>query len=226
MKPCIYTTISKNGDEITEFLPTARMILYSIHKAKNQGLADSEVCALAGLDAQNPMRWRVKYGTYFTDWLEEAIDHQSMDDAAVLERVGMIQAAQPGNYQYWRDMSRSKGVLKDEIKEVKITLNTDFSALLGGDLAEARKRILLKARGMVVPGRPGVATGAGEREHPGPGNRASDVQERSLEMANALGKDRGRSERSEPLPAVPKQDSFAMLVELLDEGEIPSSSEE
>lgn len=204
------------------------MILYSVKKAKNPHLSDGEACDLAGIDRQLPSRWLAKYGHHYREWIEEALDHDSADDAEVLERVGMVNAVQ-GNYQFWRDMARQKGVIKEEVKEVKISINTDFSALLNGvngDIVEARKRILLKARGVVVPGGPGMAAAAGVGEYPGAGDGAGELQERPLEMANALGTDRGRSERDQPLPALSERPAFASAYRVLDEGEVPPGAEE
>lgn len=154
MKPALRTVIDKNGGEETVFTPTALMVLYSIYKAKNQHLSDGEVCDLAKIDRKLPMRWRVKFGTYFTDWLEEAMEFESGDDAMVLERVGMMQAAQPGNFQYWKEMAKTKGVIKEEVPKQALTINTDFAVVLqasGGNLEKAREQLMQELRGIAPP---------------------------------------------------------------------------
>lgn len=209
------------------------MILYSIHRAKNQGLSDREVCIKAGIDEQLPMRWKVKYGTYFIDWLEEAIDQEGGDDAAVLERVGMMQAVQGGNFQYWREMARTKGVIKDELPKASLTINTDFTVIMqatGGNLDAARQQLLSAARGLAIPDGSRVVIpiviGNEQGKHSGEGAGASPLQARPVEMANALGTDRGRPEQGAPIPAVPQQATFAGSYAILDEGEVSSSPEE
>jgi len=229
MKPVIRTIVDKNGAEETVFTPTARMILYSIFKGKNPGMADHLVCEKAKIDPQLPMRWRVKYGVMYTEWLEEACDQESGDDAAVLERVGMMQAVQPGNFQYWREMSKTKGVIKEEAPKQGLTINTDFTVIMagaGGNLDAARRRLLSAARGLGDSGGAGVVELARLRGSQGEGVGAGHVQGRPLEMANALGPDRGRPEPGPAIPAISEQAAFAGSYEVLDEGEIPPGAQE
>lgn len=228
MKSILRRVIDKNGSEEMVFLPSARMILYSIEKAKNPGLSDSEVCALAGIDPQLPMRWRVKYHTYFTNWLEEAVDQDSGNDAAILERVGMVNALQ-GNFSFWKEMARSKGVIKDEEPKRGITVNTDFRVIMmasNGDLDAVRNQLLQATRGVGHEGGSGVALPDSKRERASPGSGAGQMQAGPLALDNALGPDGGRPERREPVPAVPKQATFAGSYSVLDEGEVPPDSEE
>lgn len=232
MKPVLREVVDKNGNTEMVFTPTARMVLYSIHKGRFPGLSDSEVCDKAGLDRELPARWEKKYGSYFTDWLTEAVDMDSGDDAAVLERVGMMQAAQPGNFQYWREMARTKGVIKDEQPKKGITLNTDFTVVLqnfGGDLAAAKDQLLRAARGLGESGGAGVVESHRLDHQPhepqGAGNRAGAMQGRPVALADSLGADRGRAEQREPVPAVPQRPAFASTYVVLDEGEIPAGAE-
>lgn len=203
------------------------MILFSIFKAENPGKSEDELCELAGIDPQLPSRWARKYGTLYLEWLDEAEDQSVLDDAKVLERVGMMQAVQPGNYQYWRDMAKSKGVIKEEVREQKITINTDFSAILlaGGSFDEARARILETHRGMGNAIGSGMAAPPRVGEPEGAGVGARPLQARPVALAHALGADGGRAEQREPLPAVPEQDTFAGSYVVLDEGEVSTSAE-
>ena len=106
MKPVLREVIDKNGGSEMVFTPTAKMILYSIMRAKNPGADNAEVCRQAGCAPDMPGRWAGKYGSHFTNWLEEALDAQVDDDAAVLERIGMIEASQ-GNFTFWKEMART-----------------------------------------------------------------------------------------------------------------------
>lgn len=224
MKPILQTVIDKNGKEEQQFSPSPKMILYSIYKGRNPAKTEQEVCELAGLDSQLPGRWSRKYGSYYTDWLDEAIDGECGQDAAlVLERVGMIQATQKGNYQYWRDLARKHGVIQDEVKPAQITINTDFTAILAmGDLNAARTRILQELRGVGIPAGSRVVDVTPVGEHKGPGTRASEVQGRSMALPNSLGSNRGRPEQGSSLPALSQQDTSPSAYDILDEGAVPS----
>lgn len=232
LKPVLRTVIDKNGAEEQIFSPSARMILFSIERAKNPGLSNKEVCEKIGLDPQLPMRWAVKYGTHYTDWIEEAIDQASDDDAAVLERVGMVNALQ-GNFQFWREMARTKGVIKEDDKPKNLTINTDFTVIMqgvGGNLDAARDKLLQAARGLGDAHRSGVALPHNLSHQPNDiarqGAGAGQVQGESLALADALGTDGGRSEQRTPVPAVPQQATFASAYRVLDEGEVSAGSEE
>ena len=197
MRPVLETVIGKDGDERTIFSPTAKMMLYAMRKAKSPGMPEGELCASINVEPSTPRKWKEKYGSYYSEWLEEFMELHVGNDAELLEAVGMAQALQSGNYQFWRDLSRMKGVLKDEIKPSHITINTDFSQILiasGGDFEAARERLLAAARGVELGERPRVVdvTKLGEPKSPGDG--AAEVQERSMALAHALGADRGRSE--------------------------------
>lgn len=205
------------------------MILYGIYKGRLPGLSDGEICDKAKIDRQLPMRWRVKYQTYFTDWLEEVIEQESGDDALVLERFGMMQALQPGNYQYFRDMAKTKGVIKEEQPKAGLTINTDFTVIMtaaGGNLDAVRHQLLQAARGLADTGGSRVVESHRLGEPESKGDRTSDVQAEPVEVVDALGPDGGRSEQGEPIPAVPKQAAFASAYRVLDEGEISSGAEE
>lgn len=136
------------------FEPTPLMILYSINLGKNPGLTSAEVCRLTKIDPGLPGKWAAKYGTYFLNWLEEAKDAQTDDDAAVLERVGMIRAVQAGGFSFWKEMARAKGVIKDEQPKKGLTINTDFTVIMqesGGNLELARQKMLAAVRGHAQP---------------------------------------------------------------------------
>ena len=210
MKPILRRVIDKNGAEETIFTPSPMMVQFSLYKAEMPGATCAEVCASAGIDPQNPGRWASKYGSHFLIWLEEAVEHCGIDDARVLYRVGMAQAMQPGNYQYFRDFARTLGIIKDEVKVQNITINTDFSQILiacGGDLERARSELLQKARGVVIQARPGVALpidvgqpGGGG----GAGDRVSQLQGESMALDDSLGADGGCATEGKPVPAISK----------------------
>lgn len=207
MKPVLRTVIDKNGGEETVFAPTAQMILYSIYRAENPGMGTSEVCKMAGIAPSMPGKWAAKYSHHFMNWIEEALDANVNDDAKVLERIGMINATQ-GNFQFWREMARTKGVIKEEAPKRGLTLNTDFTVILaavGGDFNAARQHILSAHRGVEHQGDAGLVHLTSSGEHPGAGAGASPVQREPVAVSNPLGANRRRAKRQEPIPAFSEQ---------------------
>lgn len=197
MKPVLYRVVDKNGDEIVTFHPTSKMMIYALRKARSPGAPETELCASCGIEPSSPRKWKEKYGSYFSEWLEEFMELESGQDHELLEAVGMAQALQGGNFQYWREMARMKGVLKDEIKPSHITINTDFSQILiasGGNLEAARERLLASARGLEFKEGVRVVDALELREPASAGDGAIEVQDESMALAHALGGDRGRSE--------------------------------
>lgn len=209
MKPVVERVIDKNGDETTRFHPTGSMLLFAMKKAEFPGLGDGEVSERAGIDPQLPGRWAKKYGTLYLEWLEEFCEQTPFgQDAALLERVGMVQAIQSNNFSYWKEMAKVKGVIKEEAAPTHLTINTDFSAVFIGDFNDARRKILEAYRGVVNPGGSRVVDAPVERLEDGaqgPGAGTSPLQAGSVEVAHPLGEDRGHPEQGIPVPAVPRK---------------------
>lgn len=149
----IVETISKSGEVITRFEPSGNQLLFAMNKAKNPHLSEEEVCDMMHMARRNLTAWKTKYGSHFLEWLEEAVDTFGNDqEAKMLEAVGMMQALKSNNYQYWRDMARTKGVIKEEVKTQNITINTDFSGIMiGGDIKTLRDKLLQEFRGIQAP---------------------------------------------------------------------------
>jgi hypothetical protein len=192
------------------------MILYAITASKHPHLVEDELCDLIGIHRRSVKRWKELYDSpeqkknYFSDWLEEFVDANTNIDEhkkAVLEAVGMINATQ-GNFQFWREMARTQGVIKEEPKNTSITINTDFSQIaIGADFDEARRKMLENLRGVVVEGRPRVANDPKPGEREGSGVGASEMQDRSLVLPDTLGTNRRRSTEREHFSAVPAKRS-------------------
>lgn len=207
MKPVLETVIDKNGAESQRFSPTGRMILFAISRAKNPTFTDNECAADVGVMPATVSGWKSKYGSFFGSWLEEMIDQHMPDkEAEMLHAVGMVEAMQ-GNFNFWKEMARTKGVIKEESKPLHITINTDFSHVAIGDFDEQRARLLSELRGVGQSGKSRVAlpltvehAGGGA----GAGDRAGPVQEGSLALANSLGTDRGQPRTRKSVPAFSK----------------------
>jgi hypothetical protein len=224
-KPVIEETIAKDGTTIIRFNPLPTMWAFAIAKSKMPEASIEDIATEAGISAKTFYEWRKKYSRHFLEWLEDAVDSQHFGkEAALLEQIGMMQAMQPGNYQYWRDMARKHGVIADEVKSQNITINTDFSIIsLGGDIEEKRRRLLSQVFGLANGGgTPLAGTPALEHQgsHSGAGNRASSVSERPVEVLDPLGADRGHSEQGISLPTVPEQDPPSSADPRLDEGAV------
>ena len=207
MKKVIDQTFGKNGDVLEVFTPTAKMIIYAICLAKNPLWTDAEVSRETGITPVSISRWR-KYGSAFTEWLEEFLDQHAPDkEAELLEAVGMVNAIQ-GNYNFWKDMAKARGVIKEDSRSLTINLNTDFSHISLGDFDEQRARLLSELRGVGVSGKSRVAEPL-TIEHQGSdkssGDRVGEVQNGSLALANPLGSNRGRRRAGQPVPALSQQ---------------------
>ena len=189
------------------------MELFALKKAVNPEMGDGDIARLAKIDPQAPGRWAKKYGSYYLSWLEEFLEQYVEDDhAKLLDMVGMTRARQ-GNFQFWDRMAKKHGVIADEPKEMKVTLNTNFEVILqGGDLADARRRILQEVRGLgdaraiEVVSAPARELGGGVE---GSGGGAGDLPTGPLALPAPLGRDGGRSEREGAVSAVSKRPSLA-----------------
>lgn len=194
MKPVVERIIDKNGGTFTRFNPTGKMIYYAVTLAQNPTLTEKEVLSLCRLPKITLDRWKEKYGSEFSYWLEEMVDQCGYDEkAAAIEAVGMVEALQ-GNYNFWKDMAKKNGVIEGDSK-LTININTDFSQVLvaGESFEERRKQLLSQIRGVGESGKPRLA-GASTPEHAGSsksaGARAGEVQERSVVLADPLGSNR------------------------------------
>ncbi len=158
MKPVMSKTFGKNGDVIENFAPTAKQILFALSKAQNPTLSDNEILDNLGIHRNSLYQWKTKYGHKFTEFVEEMIDSHAPDKGAeLLEAVGMVEALQ-GSFNHWKEMSKIKGLIKDESSTTKITINTNFEHVsLGGNFDEQRARLLSELRGVGKSGKPRVA---------------------------------------------------------------------
>lgn len=227
MRKVLEKVVDKNGATTIRFSPTAHMRIFAMEKAKNPGAGDRDVCREAGLDPQCAEKWAERYGSHYLEWLEEFIEQTpSGKEAALLERVGMVQALEPGNFQYWRELARTHGVIKEEVREQKITINTDFSQILiaGEDFEDARRRILQKYRGVVDAREPRVVDVTRKREQASPGDGTGDLQKEPLALDHALGEDGGHAKQGEPVSALSGKNSPPSHRRNLGKRKIPSHS--
>jgi len=205
MNPVLEEVIQKDGSTKVVFSATPRMLLYAITWAQDLTRIENEVCDKIGIHRRSIKRWKELYDTpkqarnYFSNWLEETVEALANTDEqkkAVLEAVGMIEATQ-GKYQFWRDMSRTYGAIKEETKATSITINTDFSQIaIGANFDEARRKILRDATGVELPrGTPVAPTLEPRQEHKGDGDGASGLQSITLEVPNPLDSNGKRSKR-------------------------------
>ena len=210
MKQVLQEVTDKNGNISIKFNATAKMILFAIGKAKNPSWSDNEVLDDIGIHRNSLSQWKTKYGSHFTSFIEEMIDNFAPDKGAeLLEAVGMVNALQ-GNYNFWKDLAKTRGVIKEDAKSVSLTINTSFEHISLGDFNEQRARLLSELRGVGVSGKSGVAepvTIEHKASGKGPGNRAGKVQTRSVAFLDTLGSDRRCNGTTESIPAVSQQEA-------------------
>lgn len=206
MKRVRHVVFDKNGEEHEQFNPTPRMIIFAAEKSKNPEMGDPDIARLAGLDPASPGMWVRKYGALYLTWLEECIEATAFGkEAQVLEMVGMIEASQ-GAFSFWKEMARKHGVIQDEVKELTVQVNTNFTTILAGESAQdARRRLLQEIRGLGNGGKPVVVDVTPSENTASPtstGDRASNVQGGPVALPAALGSNRRRTKRREPIPGV------------------------
>lgn len=195
MKPVVERIIDKNGGETTRFHATGQMFLFAMEKAKAPGEGDGELAKRAGIPSGSPRKWAQKYGSLYLEWLDEFVEATHFSrQAEVLEAVGMVNATQ-GDHKFWKDMAKKHGVISEETKDIRVTINTDFNVILAqGDLADARRRILQEVRGLGNEGEPGVVDITPSEDTSSPestGGGAGNLQGRPMALPTPLGRNRG-----------------------------------
>lgn len=190
------------------FTPSARMIIWAQYKCANMHLSEKEVSQGIGIQHSTFKGWEEKYTPHFQIWLEESYDQFSdYNDKKVslLEAVGMVEALQ-GNFQYWKEMSRTYGVIKDEAKnDIKLNFIGDFSRLLDKDLDNAQDRLLSELSSVAVPKGQRMVKSSTEGNSGGLGDRISQMQEECVVLPDSLDSDGGCSEQGSSIPALPEQ---------------------
>lgn len=214
MKPVIYTTTTKSGDKETVLNPTPRMLLYAITWAKDLTRVEDEVCDAIGIHRRSIKRWKELYDqpkqqrNYFSEWLEDTVESLANTDEqkkSILEAVGMIEATQ-GGYQFWRDMSRTYGAIKEEVKSTSITINTDFSQIaIGANFDEARRALLKSTQGVELPRTAPVAPIIEHQQPQGVGGGTGGVQEEPVAVLDPLATNGRYAKRGRAVPIIPSK---------------------
>lgn len=142
-----------------EFLPSNKMFRYvmAMSLEKNASKTNEQVAKELGLrPAEIDSWWRDytivienKDGTntarnYFEEFFDESLQIRSGEEREMLRIVGMKRAME-GNYNYWRDMSRTYGTISAEQVEHKhmiIKFDELRSDATTAEIEDRRKKLL------------------------------------------------------------------------------------
>lgn len=157
-----------------KFKPTTLMLLmlYECVNPKNAHLSTREIFKQRGVAYKNFVGWQKEYidkieqidpetkektyeeRNWFVLWWEEQISLSRIDLRQMLAQVGM-QRALKGDYNFWRDLSKTWGVIANEEKEAPvrgIPLNLGKENASIDEIRIAKHKLLAAHRGVGDPG--------------------------------------------------------------------------
>lgn len=156
-----------------EFVPSMKMLRVAIefNKAENADVPTDDILKKCGVSNAEWNRWRNEYvlieydenkepkgsKNFFEEWLEDVLEIKEKEERELLRLIGMQKAVE-GNYNFWKDLSRTYGAISAEQVEHKHTiLQVKIKAdATPAELNELRQKLLASNRGAV-----GNAKGAG-----------------------------------------------------------------
>lgn len=163
-----------------EFRPNLRMlrVVVEMNKAENNMMATEEILEKCNVKESEWIRWQNEYvvheygpdkeilasKNHFADWLDSALQIKSGEERQMLREVGM-QKALAGEYNYWKDMSRTYGAVSAEPIETQkkaIPFNLPTNAT-PEQLIELRKKLLEQQRSVGDGAGPGLSRLAAKR---------------------------------------------------------------
>lgn len=158
-----------------EFKPTMKMlrVVLAFNKAENSGKSNQDIIEACGVNPAEFSSWHNDYiirdydkegnlksaRNYFKEWLDEALEIKSGEERAILRLVGM-QKAIGGDFQFWKEMSRTHGAITQETVEhnhhiIPFNLGKDNATI--EDLQSAKKKLMDAHRGVGNDGGTGMA---------------------------------------------------------------------
>lgn len=163
-----------------EFSPTPKMLRYviAVNKAENISKSNLEICKELGISEPEFSRWHNDFvihefdkdgnvkasKNHFQDWFDEVLEIRSGEEREMLRAVGMKKALE-GEYNYWRDMSKTYGAISNDIVEHKhttIPFSLKENATLD-DIKHAKAKLLAQQRSLGDAGGSGMVRLTGKR---------------------------------------------------------------
>ncbi len=181
----------RNGQQIgIKFYPTPNMRIWVQERVKpeHKGKSDEEVARSMGANESYVKYWANRYGEHFLDWYEIELERAISPIKALLHAVG-IEKALEGDFQYWKELSRTWGVISAEQVEQKISVSRaadQYDNLTEEQLIERQKKLIRQAQSLEHERTDDVA---GESSVGGQGsssNGSGDVQEGLLANIDAM----------------------------------------
>lgn len=145
-----------------EFRPThlMRLMLYESNDPKNSHLEMKEIFKRRGIAFTVFKNWQKDFVevneetlhtiNFFQEWWDEQVSLFSMDPKAALRHIGM-QHALEGKFSFWKEMSRTEGVISAEevnhnIRVIPMELGKNDATI--EDIRSAKRKLLDAQRGM------------------------------------------------------------------------------
>ena len=205
--PILEKKLDARGEEIgIKFNPTSAMLNFAMHRAqaKNIDKTNEEILKSLDLSISLVETWDKQYGDYFRDFLVEALETFGQPLKESLHNLGW-KMAMGGDFQFWKAMATTHGVVKNEVVEVNVIARATkkLEDMSEGELLEHQKQLQAQLSGddSDLPAVSEEHSGDGEMvaapsggEPRSDSNRDKPLQERPLEIPDALVQDRGRSQ--------------------------------
>lgn len=197
----------KNGSIASaEFLPDVQMRLWVVARADRQHKDSSDEALLRRLKWKSTLitDWKRWFDPGFSEWYADAIYAQGSPLRSLLEQIGR-ENAYKGDYNFWRDLARTHGVISNETVEHKINIGQFTKGLENLSDAELEKRansMLSASRGVENQGTIDLAGTIDIGGQAGDGDRVGEMQEKPVVLAEPRGDGKPKEPR-EPGPAVP-----------------------
>lgn len=157
----------RNGELVkVEFLPSGDMLRFALERANIKNLAknDGEILTALGMPKNRYEAWRKTHDPYFSEWFVKCIENFQSNVREALFAFGVDQAFR-GNYNYWKDVSRTVGAISGEKVEIKATLSRgidELANLPSSELLLEEQRILAALSGLSPPADPVAEASSGE----------------------------------------------------------------
>lgn len=182
--PSIRNEFDRNGKLIRiDFYPNADQLRFAASRAsfKNDSKTNEELLKELRISKNAYTRWVKEYGDSFHKWLEWFMDNMRypVKEALFLKGYDM---AMRGEYNYWKDVSRTVGAISSE--KVEITANIinkgveELADLSDTELIALERQLLKTLRG--AEGEDSLPSAPGEEEPGCSEDRDGTVPEESL----------------------------------------------
>lgn len=131
------------------FNPTVKMRMWCIYRIKPEfkGMSDDAVARNLGMTESPVKYWNRNYKEHFIEWYQGELDRNKAPIKEMLLAVGKEMAMREDGFQYWRELSRSYGVISPEVIEQRVSIGRmveKLDELSEEELTERQNKLLKK----------------------------------------------------------------------------------